>query len=103
MAFCFAYWPKRREMVSRVPYKGRPLDTVFKDCIECSEVFTLLQHKPLVNPDKLRDPPPLKDDEPWPKRPKKGKGKGKGKGKPGNSFARISLDLLSLGCVGIQS
>ena len=56
MAFCFAYWPKRREMVSRVPYKGGPLDTVFKDCIESSEVFTLLQHKPLVNPDKLRDP-----------------------------------------------
>ena len=80
--------------------KGRPLDIVFKDCIESSEVLTLLQHKPLVNPDKLRDPPFLKDDDPNPKRVKKGKGKGKGKGKVGNSFARIPLDLLSLGCVG---
>ncbi len=79
---------------------GRPLDNVFKDCIESSEVLTLLQHKPLVNPDKLRDPPFLRDDDPLPKRLKKGKGKGKGKGKAGTSFARIPLDLLSLGCVG---
>lgn len=78
--------------------KGRPLDAVFKDCMESSEVLTLLQHKPTVNPDKLRDPP-LRDDEPWPKRPKK-KGKGKGKGKQAGSFARIPIDLLNLGCVG---
>ena len=80
--------------------KGRPLDIVFKDCIESSEVLTLLQHKPLVNPDKLHDPPFLTDDDPLPEGLKKGKGKGKGKGKAGNSFARIPLDLLSLGCVG---
>ena len=79
---------------------GRPLDAVFKQCIESSEVLTLLQHKPAAVVDK-RD---TSDYESPKKRPRlengeKGKGKGKKGGKNSQPFVKMPYDLLNAGCV----
>jgi hypothetical protein len=79
----------------------RPCDQCFEECMNSTEVKTLLQPKPYAAK--------TKDDEPPLKRPKtdrpssspSGKGKGKSKGKnAGGQNMRIPFDLLNLGCTG---
>lgn len=79
--------------------KGRPLDLVFKESCESSEVLALLQPRPAGStPEKSKEPRSVSDDPPT-KRPKRENGKkGKGKGNNG-AFVRIPHDLLKLNCV----
>ena len=80
---------------------GRPCDQCFEECMNSTEVKTLLQPKPYAAK--------TRDDEPPLKRPKterppsspSGKGKGKSKGKnTGGQNMRIPFELLNLGCTG---
>ena len=83
--------------------KGRPVDDVFKECMESSEVMSLLQPRPGGS---SAGPRPA-EAQPEGERPNKrfkgaGKSRGKGFGKPqGNvdSFVRIPKELLVLGSV----
>ena len=79
---------------------GRPLDKVFKECIECSEVMSLLQPKPMQHSEKSKDTGGH-TFEPGAKRQKRDHGnKGKGKGNKGsNGAVRMPRDLLKLNCV----
>ena len=89
---------KTREGI-KTTIKGRPLDLVFKECSESSEVLALLQPRQgTVSAEKVKE---VRGNsaEPPTKRIKRETGK-KGKGK-GNSSAlvRIPHDLLKLNCV----
>ncbi|CAL1128318.1 unnamed protein product [Cladocopium goreaui] len=90
---------KTREGI-KTTIKGRPLDLVFKECSESSEVLALLQPRQgTVSAEKVKE---VRGNsaEPPTKRIKRETGK-KGKGKGNSSaFVRIPHDLLKLNCVG---
>ena len=84
---------------------GRPCDKVFDECMNSTEVSSLLQPKPIAV--RSQEEPPSKKpkiEKPGGDRPPQqfgAKGKGKTKGKNGSSqFMRIPTDLLAMGCVG---
>jgi hypothetical protein len=81
---------------------GRPLDAVFKECTESSEVLSLLQPRPVsvsMQPEKTREAN-SNTGEPPAKKPRREGGKGKGKSKGNNgAFVRIPHELLKLSCV----
>ena len=85
---------------------GRPCDLVFEECMNSTEVKSLLQPKPIAVRSRDEEPPlkRLKFDKVAGDRPQSysgGKGKGKSKGKAaGAQNMRIPLDLLNLGCAG---
>jgi hypothetical protein len=83
--------------------QGRPVDTVFKECMESSEVLSLLQPRPGggVTGTRSADSPP-EGERPNKKFKGGGKARGKGFGKPQanqDSFVRIPKELLGLGSV----
>ena len=89
---------KTREGI-KTTVKGRPLDLVFKECTESSEVLSLLQPRPGVAAAEKSKEPRSNSAEPPSKKPKREAGKkGKGKGNNG-AFVRIPHDLLKLNCV----
>ena len=85
---------------------GRPCDLVFDDCMNSTEVKSLLQPKPLAAKSRDEEPPMKRprNDRTQPDRTQGfqgGKGKGKSKGKTtGGQNMRIPLDLLNSGCTG---
>ena len=86
--------------------QGRPCDKVFKECMESTEVLSLLQPKPFAVKSKEDEQPFKKqktDKAPmvnnYDKPVSKGKGKGKSKQSPGQ-FMRVPSELLGIGCVG---
>ena len=90
---------RTREGIKPSP-AGRPVDAVIKDCMESSEVLTLLQPRPGSSSSRPAETP--SSGEPPSKRFKgSGKGnKGKGSGKLGkDSFIRIPHELLALNAV----
>ncbi|CAK8986071.1 unnamed protein product [Durusdinium trenchii] len=90
---------RTREGIKPSP-AGRPVDAVIKDCMESSEVLTLLQPRPSSSSSRPAETP--SSGEPPSKRFKgSGKGnKGKGSGKLGkDSFIRIPHELLALNAV----
>ena len=79
--------------------KGRPLDLVFKESCESSEVLALLQPRPTgASAEKTKEPRSASDDPPAKKPRREIVKKGKGKGNNG-AFVRIPHDLLKLNCV----
>eukprot|EP00435_Cladocopium_sp_Y103_P056490 s946_g19.t1 len=80
--------------------KGRPLDAVFKESTECSEVQSLLQPRPLsVAADKNKETGPSGGEPPTKKPRREAPVKGKGKGGKTSAFVRIPHELLKLNCV----
>eukprot|EP00435_Cladocopium_sp_Y103_P007055 s1913_g2.t1 len=86
--------------------QGRPCDAKFEDCMNSTEVLSILQPKPVAVRAKDDEQPLTRQKTEKPQfansleRPSN-KGKGKGKTKQGSSqFMRVPSDLLSLGCVG---
>ena len=81
---------------------GRPIDAVFQQCMQSSEVLSILQPKPIAAPKNERESPKATSERPFKKprfeSPGKGGRKGKGKSK-GSNNARIPLELLALGDV----
>ena len=89
---------KTREGI-KTTIKGRPLDLVFKECTESSEVLSLLQPRPGSSATEKVKEVRSSSVEPPPKKLKRDAAK-KGKGKGNNGpFVRIPHDLLKLNCV----
>ena len=86
----------------RATSTGRPIDAVFQQCMQSSEVLSILQPKPIAAPKNERESPKATSERPFKKprfeSPGKGGQKGKGKSK-GSNNARIPLELLALGDV----
>lgn len=81
---------------------GRPLDSVFKTCTECSEVMSLLQPRPMSGQSEKNKEHGGTATEPPTKKPRREfdrKGKGKGGGASNGAFVRIPHELLKLKCV----
>lgn len=79
---------------------GRPIDAVFQQCMQSSEVLALLQPRPTAVVKQDKDTPRSPVERPLKRQKFESNGKGgqKGKGKSkGSNNARIPLELLALG------
>ena len=91
---------RTREGIKSTP-KGRPIDAILKECMESSEVLTLLQPRAAAA-GVSRPAESMPSGEPTAKRFKGNKGKGGNKGGNKNgkdSFVRIPHELLALNAV----